>query len=289
MSFSVSNTTIENYRLVQGLVAPAQPGPSAAVTITIASTGYNLNLAQLGDSKNLNIEAPSDNIDINLPSNVELLNLFDRNPVAGSMVEWNIFNNNSQLKFILPDQDINDSVILSGNSMYKLALQIATGPTDPSGAGVHYDLHNIAYNGSIVMPVPLVQTLTPTTTSINWQFLNASTAYPPSILLKGTLSEPANTLTLTLGTGLSLWQKLFGAAKMPAAGAIYFGNIVIINNSSGTLEFTSSATIELLGVPPGSSITVLQYSVAELKVKFTAKTATSANAQVGMNVYLYTA
>ena len=151
---------------------------------------------------------------------------------------------------------------------------------------IAFDLHWIAYNNSVVMPVPFVQTVTNASSTLQWQYLNAGTAYPPSLLLNGSLSGP---LSLALDNRLNLWNKLFGSSSMPSAGSLYYGDIVITNNTNNTVTLSSTVAnskgvISIIGGP----VAVATKASVELKVKFSAKSTSSATAQVIANVLAFT-
>jgi hypothetical protein len=284
MSFTVSKNFIENYKTVQGLVSPANLQANSACEINLGlSTSYSVSLCQLSSASNIYITGPNAPITLTLPSNSELSKLFT-NPVKGSLTDWYIFPNTSgpgvnNITITLTNPSGAESVTLAGASMYKLAMQVSDDP-------IAFDLHWIAYNNSVVMPVPFVQTVTNASTMLQWQYLNAGTAYPPSLLLSGSLSGP---LSLALDNGLNLWNKLFGSSSMPSAGSVYYGDIVIINNTNNTVTLSStvsnpSGVISIIGGP----VAVATKACVQLKVKFSAKTTSSATAQVIANVLAFT-
>lgn len=284
MSFTVSKNFIENYKTVQGLVSPANLQANSACEIDLGvSTSYTLSLSQLSSANNIYITGPNAPITLTLPSNTDLSKLFT-NPVKGSLTYWYIFPNTSgpgvnNITITLTNPSGAESVTLSGASMYKLAMQVSDNP-------IAFDLHWIAYNNSVVMPVPFVQTVTNASTTLQWQYLNAGTAYPPSLLLNGSLSGP---LSLALDNGLNLWNKLFGSSSMPSAGSVYYGDIVITNNTNNTVTLSSTianskGVITIIGGP----VAVSTKACVELKVKFSAKSTSSATAQVIANVLAFT-
>jgi hypothetical protein len=287
MAFSISNTTIDNYKLIQSLVVPSFAGPTAPLVYDAQNaTGY-ISADELSASKIIKITNSEGSV-IVFPGNEDLVRLYT-NPTSGSLVDWTLVVDSNADTFSVVCDD--DSVNLSGSTCYNLLLEMATGPADFSGTGVGFNMHYSIFNSSIIMPVPLVQTInTSATGTLSWTYLNAGAGYPPSLMIQGAAGA---TGALTLDSGLNLWNKLFGSASMPTAGALYYGDIAIINNNSSpfTVDSTLSPSpsgnaVTLLGSPP---IALPSKAVMLLKIKFTAKSATLATAEASSTVISYTA
>lgn len=76
---------------------------------------------------------------------------------------------------------------------------------------------------------------------------------------------------------------------MPSAGSVYYGDIVITNNTNNTVTLSNTVgnpfgLITIIGGPVG----VATKACVELKVKFSAKSVSSATAQVIANVLGFT-
>lgn len=285
MSFGVSNTNIANYRRVQGLLGHSDPGPNSAITYEFPSSGMTgfISGEQLSAGTNI-LLVNADGNTLQFPPYTEMKYLFN-NLVQGSTREWNLTLKEPSDSFTIqvPNSSSVDQQNLSGAGFYKIALNAMTGPIG-ANADFEYDLHYSQYNGSVVMPVPLVQTITASPATIAWNLLNTGSGYPPSIVIKSTVGGPA---VLYLGNALSLWNKLFGASRMPAAGTVYYGDIMVINDTGATLNITTTVGGGIMLLTGGFSLLTKQ--VAQFKVKFTSKTNTSATAQLQSTVLEFTA
>jgi len=263
MAFSVTNTTIENYKLVQGLVAPAEKGPNSAYVFTIPTppgTGY-ISLGELSGSSGSLRVANSANSTLVLPPSSELAQLFT-NPSPGSAIDFHVTTDDSNPLEVVGDSN-SVTLVGSAGNFYKMALQVGTGPTDPSGTDAQVLVHYSPYNSSILMPVPLYQQITGSATLL-WHNLNASSASPSSVVVGGALGAPA---TLTLDSAANLWGVLFGSANMPSVGVVYVNNVAIINNSGNTLTIAAGT-----GLAVDGTLAIPNHNVAQLQIKFTSKT-----------------
>lgn len=284
MSFFVSNTSIENYKLVQSLVTPAEAGPNSAVTyeypaVNAGYSGY-LSNEQLS-SGTIHLINADGNLLI-LPSSVELSNLFT-NPVPGSVRNFNLSVDDAAASVDVWIGE--ESQTLSGSTLYQLSLQVATGPSDPTGTGAAVELKYMSYFGSISMPIGQLQEIPsgPSGTGINWlTSLSAGPALPPTLVLGGTPGAGKNVIFASTGTSaaINLWGKLFGNASMPSVGVVYVPTISLINKTGQTMTLTNSGAsganvVYLIG----GNVSLPDKQVADLAVKFIAKSATSAEAQ----------
>lgn len=135
---------------------------------------------------------------------------------------------------------------------------------------------------SRILPIPLVQYITPDTDTINWNNLN-NDSYFPSILLNGYLTAPK---TLYLGKGIDLWNKLFGSKQIPYEESIFTGNVIITNNTGQSITFVPTSSNPLyiqtgnFNGNPFPTISIKNKELLVLQVKFSSKTDTGAIAQI---------
>lgn len=300
MSFGVAKTNIENYKLVQGLVSPAERPPTSAYTVSYKTSDLVQMDLSLKDSppttykvliisSSVFADSPvvyfnnTDNPTLTSSNDLQLLFLIKTdsnqnthtniikslfiNPVIGSMRSWNVCSNvtNFYIGIYNLDNSFVDVASIGGFAGI-LNMRLDDTPINVSG---------MVYTNSIPIPMPISFNVTGNAV-LPWSYFNTGAVVPNSVCLTGNTAA-----TVTLGSALNLWSLLFGSkAGLPSGVALYVSTLAIINNTSQTITIASTAVGTAGGIVTvnGGSVNLSSKTVAEIKVVFTAKTATSATA-----------